>query len=184
MPEPRQEDEARWVARISAGDRQALGELYDRHAPRLLALARRMLRDRSEAEDLVHDVFVEVWHGASRYERGRGTVRAWLLVRTRSRALDRLRMGAQRRHAPALEREPAAGEPAAPSDRIAVVRALRSLPPEQRRTIELAYFAGLSASEIAAEMGAPLGTVKSRLAGALGRLRQTLRVETAWEERA
>lgn len=171
------------MARVSAGDREALAELYDRHAPQLLAVARRILRDPSEAEDLLHDVFVEVWHGAGRYQPDRGSVRTWLLIRTRSRALDRLRLGVQRR-ASTLEREPAAGDASAAVDRVAVITAVRALPVAQRRTLELAYFGGLSAAEIAAEEGAPLGTIKSRLSGALGRLRVALQEEPGREERA
>ena len=75
---------------MAAGDRDALGALYDLHAPMLLGLAKRMLGSQAAAEDLLHDVFLEVWHHAAEYDPARGAVRAWLIVRTRSRALDRL----------------------------------------------------------------------------------------------
>jgi RNA polymerase sigma-70 factor (ECF subfamily) len=158
------------LAAIAAGDAGALAGLYDAHAPRLAALARRMLRDAREAEDLVHDVFLEVWHQAGNYDRARGTVRAWLTLRLRSRALDRLRMAALRVRAAPPSAAPTE-DGTALTDRVAAAQALAALTPPQREALGLAYFEGLSSSEIAARLGQPLGTVKSRLSAALARLR-------------
>ena len=167
------------VMAIAAGDRGALAQLYDRYAPTLLAVGHRMLGGGREAEDLVHDVFLEAWRQAGSYDPARGTVRAWLLVRLRSRALDRHRAASI---APVpvadvcqLEERAAAGEdPALAPDRAAVRRALEALPREQRAVLELGYFHGLSSSEIALRTGAPIGTVKTRVATALAKLRAGL----------
>ncbi len=175
----RDSGDATLVSAVAAGDRGALALLYDRYAPMLLAVGQRMLGGRREAEDLVHDVFLEAWRRASGYDPGRGSVRAWLLVRLRSRALDRHRA---RSAAPVsidsideLEERGAEGEdPALAPDRAAVRRALETLSSEQRVVLELGYFQGLSSSEIALRTGTPIGTVKSRVATALARLRAGL----------
>jgi RNA polymerase sigma-70 factor (ECF subfamily) len=130
-----------------------------------------MLGDRSEAEDLVHDVFLEVWRQAAGYEPARGTVRSWLLVRLRGRALDRIRL--RRLRAPTAPTEPPVA-PAVDPDGATVVRALAALPEDQRRALELAYWRGLSAAEIAALGEAPLGTVKSRISTGMAKLRIAL----------
>jgi RNA polymerase sigma-70 factor (ECF subfamily) len=164
------------------GDREALARLYDRHAPLLLSLAQRIVG--RDAEDLVHDLFVEVWRQAGDYDPHRGSVATWLRLKTRSRALDRLR-ATQRARAAALD--DASPESAAdgagaigPSmelaaDRHALERALGELPAEQRDVLLLGYFEGLSAAEIALRIGIPAGTVKSRAAAALAKLRLQLR---------
>ena len=167
------------IAAIVAGDRGALARLYDRYAPMLLAVGKRMLGSRREAEDLVHDVFLESWRRAGDYNSARGTVKTWLLVRLRSRALDRHRAASG---APVsidgggrLEEHVAEGEdPALAPDRAAVRRALATLSDEQRTVLELGYFQGLSSSEIALREGLPIGTVKSRVATALAKLRAGL----------
>jgi RNA polymerase sigma-70 factor (ECF subfamily) len=138
----------------------------------LLALGRRILGDRREAEDVLHDVFLEAWHKATDYDQERGTVRAWLLMRMRSRALDRRKAAAFARRVEeptqdALGQEDLTLTP----DRERVRRALNELPLEQRQVLELGYFEGLSSSEIAARLHAPVGTVKSRVAAALAKLR-------------
>lgn len=176
------------IAAVAEGDRDALAALYDRWAPVLLALARRILRQEREAEDLAHDVFLEVWHHAGDYDPARGTVRAWLVTRLRSRALDRVKSPALARVI-SLRREDAEGttaaatgmrDPAAdPSfapDCTRVRVALMRLEPAQRQVLELRYFEGLSSSEIAKRARLPLGTVKSRVAGALARLRAVFAV--------
>lgn len=168
------------MAGIEAGDREALGGLYDRHAPAMLCLASRILRDRREAEDLVHDVFVEAWRKAASFSEDRGSVRAWLLVRTRSRAIDRLRnLEVAHRHA-RCEWEGAkdaplaapADDPSTSPDQRRARAALAGLPEAQREVLELAFFEGLSCSEIARRCGAPLGTVKSRLSAGMRELRR------------
>lgn len=162
------------VERLADGDVEALGELFQRHGGALFAVARRMVGD--DADDLVHDVFVEAWRHAATYAPERASVRTWLLVRCRSRALDRLR-SARARRSVALGMQERAPEAAAPEaggaglDGARAWAALEALPTPQRHVIELAYFGGLSASEIAAQIGAPVGTVKSRTAAALRALR-------------
>lgn len=161
------------------GHVDALSTLYDRYSELCLGAAVKMLGDRGRAEDLVHDLFMEVWRHAAAYDRSRGTVRTWILVRLRSRALDRLRSATARREitvedATAAEVAPEAEDPSLSPDRAAVVRALGELPDEQRQVLELAYFQGLSSSEIAEHMGSPLGTVKSRTAAGLAKLRAAM----------
>jgi RNA polymerase sigma-70 factor, ECF subfamily len=163
------------VTRMSKGDRAALAELYDRYAPALLGLGARMLGDRKEAEDLVHDVFLEAWQSAALYDQTRGTVATWLILRMRSRTLDRMRSAGRKRtvlvgqSVPSEESAP--DDPYASADRKTLLRALEELPAEQRAVLELGYFAGLSSSEIANEIGISIGTVKSRTAAGLSKLR-------------
>lgn len=164
-------DDAALVAAIGAGDRDALAALYDRFAGGLLGLAARVLADRREAEDLLHDVFIEVWRQAAGYDARRGTVRAWLYTRLRARALDRARARRFRPTAAAQPAEASTSPDELAPDRRALLGALRSLPPEQCDVIALAYFEGLSSTEISGRLGIPVGTVKSRTAAALGRLR-------------
>lgn len=174
------ETDRRLLERIRAGERAALARLYDRHAPAMLGVALRILRDRGDAEDLVHDVFIEAWRKAAGFSRERGQVRTWLLVRVRSRAIDRLRsLDVARRHARREERAGAAGappavveDPADEPDRRRARAALAALPETQRRVIELSFFEGLSCSEIATRCDAPLGTVKSRLLAGMRELRR------------
>ena len=168
------------VGAMEAGDPDAIATLYDLHAPAMLGLAVRILRDRRDAEDLVHDVFVEAWHKASSFSQARGSVRSWLLVRTRSRAIDRLRsLEVARRHARSekdLSQSEAgaspASDPSAEPDQRRACAVLAALPSPQREVLELAYFEGLSCTEIAARCGAPLGTVKSRLSAGMRELRR------------
>jgi RNA polymerase sigma-70 factor (ECF subfamily) len=165
------------VRAIAAGDRQALAKLYDRYASIMLALALRIIRDRREAEDLLHDVFLEVWRSAKDYDLTRGRVRTWLIIRMRSRALDVTKSARVSRRSPdaeVIDRMPADGDVGGSPDRQRVRAALAELTAEQRQVLELAYFEGQSCSEIAEKIGIPIGTVKSRLAAALGKLRQTL----------
>ena len=169
------------VAAMANGDSQALAELYDRYASTLLAVAHRMLAHQHNAEDLVQDVFMEAWRSSASYSPQRGGVRTWLLLRLRSRAIDRLRLNARRRVA-SLEDDgvPDLPDPAHENlaflpDHATLRRAIETLPKEQRQALELAYFKGLTASEIAASEDIPIGTVKSRLAAALRKLREHVR---------
>jgi RNA polymerase sigma-70 factor (ECF subfamily) len=177
------EEDVMMITAIAGGDRTRLGQLYDRYAPVLLAVGLKMLGNRREAEDLVHDVFLEVWKQSRYYDRARGSVRTWILMRARSRALDRMKSAAYARTV-SVEERPAAQDPhvvaeedpgLAP-DRSAVRRALASLPKEQRTVLELGYFEGLSSNEIAHRIDVPIGTVKSRVAAALAKLRAELAV--------
>lgn len=167
------------MEQAARGDVQAFAEIYDRHASTLLALARRMLILTGDAHDLLHDVFLEAWLGAREYDPTRGSVRVWLLVRARSRALDR-RVRTLREqnineslalcHAGATSR----AAHAHPERQIAVRQALAKLEESARQTLELTYFEGLTAVEVAARMGVPEGTVKSRLARGLDTLQRVL----------
>jgi RNA polymerase sigma-70 factor (ECF subfamily) len=170
-------DDARLVTAVVRGDRTALAGLYDRHSPILLALGMRILADRAMAEDVLHDVFLEAWHHAAEFDAGRGTVRAWLITRMRSRCLDRrgkVVRGARLAEAAARESSVPPGEAIAGADRDRLRRGVAGLAPELTAVIDLAYFDGLSASEIAERLGLPVGTVKSRLARAIATLRAQL----------
>jgi RNA polymerase sigma-70 factor (ECF subfamily) len=172
-------DDLTVIREAACGEIKALAALYDRYAGLLLAMANRMLGDKTVAEDLVQDVFMEVWRRAHAFDPSRGTVRTWLLVRLRSRALDRLRSAQYRREvmvddvAP-REAGPLSEDPELSPDRALVRQAISQLPEDQRLVIELSYFQGLSSSEIAEHMGSPIGTVKSRTAAALGKLRAAM----------
>lgn len=160
---------------MAAGDRAALADLYDAYAPTLMAVGTRMLGDAREAEDLLHDVFLEAWQAAAQYDPARGSVATWLVLRMRSRTLDRIRSAGRSRTVLTEEPIPVTAhgpnEAGLPADKIAVQRALDLLPIEQRRVLELAYFAGLSSSEIASAVGISIGTVKSRTAAGFAKLR-------------
>lgn len=167
---------------IARGDAHALADLYDRHARRVYSLALRIVQDGAEAEDVVQDVFVQAWRQASRYDAERGTVAAWLLTMTRTRAIDRLRASQGRsRLAEGAASEPAS-DPTVPPDLllltaeqvVAVRAALKALPALQRVALELAYYEGLTHVEIAARLDEPLGTVKTRIRTAMLRLREAL----------
>jgi RNA polymerase sigma-70 factor (ECF subfamily) len=173
-------DEALLVA-IARGDRRALKRLYERLAGQALAVALRVLRSRGEAEEIVQDVFVEVWQKAGRYDPARGSPRTWVLAIVRNRSIDLVRS----RQVEDRTTSEAGVQPDAPTAspleevearqvRERIRQALSSLPPEQRRTLELAYFEGLSQSEIAERLSDPIGTVKSRIALAMRKLLASL----------
>jgi RNA polymerase sigma-70 factor, ECF subfamily len=172
------EVDAALVAAMARGDRDALSRLYERHAGLLLGLAMRIVRDRSPAEDLLHDVFLEAWRSAKDFDPKRGRVRTWLAIRMRSRALDLQKSARVSRNAGdgGLELLVDDAERGSP-DHARVRRALAELGPEQRKVLELAYFEGLSCTEIAARIEIPVGTVKSRVAAGLERLRGHLKGE-------
>jgi RNA polymerase sigma-70 factor (ECF subfamily) len=169
-------------------DRQpeALEALYGRYASTLLALGKRILGSVSDAEETLQEVFLHVWNHATRYDAGRSSVSTWLILITRSRAIDRLRTRkvVERTHETAVQENPA--EHASPEGAEAVfvherrerVRSeMDKLPPEQRQVLELAFYEGLSQSEIAARADLPLGTVKTRTLLAMKKLRGALRDE-------
>jgi RNA polymerase sigma-70 factor (ECF subfamily) len=182
-------DDLAVIREAARGEIKALAALYDRYAGLLLAMAHRILGDKTVAEDLVQDVFMEVWRRAHAFDPSRGTVRTWLLVRLRSRALDRLRSATHRREvmvddvAP-REAAPTAEDPELSPDRAMVRQVIQQLPEDQRLVIELSYFQGLSSSEIAEQMGSPIGTVKSRTAAALAKLRAAMSTAQAGQARS
>jgi RNA polymerase sigma-70 factor (ECF subfamily) len=173
----------RAIELVSRGDVGALDELYDRHARAVYSLALRIVSDTADAEEVVQDVFTQVWRQSARYDGARASVTGWLLMMTRARAIDRLRARQSRPDA-------LAGDSALPSiPAVAVnqesrvidrqnVQALKgaidTLPDNLRAPIELAYYEGLSHADIAKRLGEPLGTVKTRMRSALARLRGTL----------
>jgi RNA polymerase sigma-70 factor, ECF subfamily len=186
-PDVPRADDGELLSRMGGGDESALGELYDRWSARVHALVFRLLRDPDDAEDVVEEVFWQAWRQAARYDPARGSASSWLLSIARSRALDRLRSRLRHREAPLADESgetaatvpaTAAGGPAVDVEsaerRTHVLAALAELPAEQRETLELAYFQGLSQTEIADRMGQPLGTVKTRTRLALGKLRERL----------
>jgi RNA polymerase sigma-70 factor (ECF subfamily) len=176
------EASVRLLEEIARGDRDAFARFYDLHAALVHTLALRILRERGEAEEVVQDVFVQVWRQAEAYSRERGTPEAWLVTLARSRGIDKLRSRRRRdemvRPADNPDRlpEPAVLESATgPAEaRATLGGALADLPDAQRRVLELAYFDGLTQTEIAAHLGEPLGTVKTRVRSALDRLRGAL----------
>ena len=165
------------LERMVAGDTRALEDLYDRHGDLLYSLVRRILSRVDDAEDVIQEVWLQAWRGARTYDPKRGTVCGWLVSIARSRAIDRLRSEGSRQRAtdaagsdaPVSEESPA--ESAVDRERREHVdRAMAQLDPQHREVLQLAYFAGLSQSEISERLGAPLGTVKSWTRQALSRL--------------
>lgn len=175
------------LARIAQGDREAFGLFYDAFAGLALGLIRRILHDPAGAEDVLQEVFWQVWQDAGRYDPGRGSPEAWLVMRAKTRAIDRLRAIRRREKtfvAP-VDDAVAAGASDAPAENPGVVAerrglvhsALDGLPEPQRRVVELAFFEGLTQSEIAKRLGEPLGTVKTRARLGLERLRSLMKRE-------
>lgn len=174
---------AELMHRVAAGDAAALAELYDLSSRYVYGICLKVLRNSADAEEVTLDVYTQAWRQAARFDADRGEPLAWLLMLARSRAIDRLRArGAVRRHEEDFDQvrdfaspgvDPETGSSLA--QRASTVRAaLASLPAEQREVIELAYFQGLTHTEIAEKLAQPLGTAKSRIRLALQRLRQTL----------
>jgi RNA polymerase sigma-70 factor (ECF subfamily) len=169
--------------RMARGDQDGLAEIYDRHGRLVYSLAFRIVRDQSDAEDVVQDVFSQAWRQASRYDASRGSVLGWLLTLTRSRAIDRLR-GRRSRPEPSGDEGTlnSIPDPAAPADVQAasavqatqIRAALDGLTVLQRVAIELAFYEGLTHAEIAERLELPLGTVKTRIRQGLLKLRDRL----------
>jgi|SRR5262245_5696717 len=161
------------VRRLAAQDASALAEFYDRFAPLVNALALRILRDSSDAEDVVQEVFLQAWRQADRFDPSRGSPEAWLCTIARTRAIDRLRRRAARREEPEEAAPPPSDAPRN-EEALAVRKAVAELSEDQRRALELAYYEGLTQTEIAARLGEPLGTIKTRIRTAMIRLREAL----------
>ncbi len=177
------------MSRISAGDERALGTLYDRYSTFAYSLAVAIVREGSDAEEVVAETFSQVWRTAAGFDAKRGSVAAWLSTIVRTRSLDLIR--SQKRRAKMLDQAAAMTEEGASpglstgapeADRgaeiseaqVLVRRSLNELPMAQRQVLELAYFGGLSQSEIAAQLNEPLGTIKTRMRAGMEKMRQSL----------
>lgn len=178
-------EQARLLAAMAIGEQAALGQLYDSLAKPLYSLAFRVLNNASEAQDVVQDVFVQLWKKASSYEQSRGSVFSWAVTLTRNRAIDRVRTRKRRAEllaesAPDIQPMTLnGGHDSAHSlwlqEKAAAVRgALAQLGPDQQKAIELAYFSGLTQQEIAVTLNAPLGTIKARIRRGLRQLREII----------
>ncbi|WP_143058756.1 RNA polymerase sigma factor [Nitrosomonas marina] len=162
-------------------EHHALAQLYERHVTQMLAVAYRILRSRKDAEDLIHDVFLEIWNKASDFDVKRSSVRTWILMRVRSRAVDRLRQLARTQKffsADAYDESDAIQTTEPAPDQLAEWQYARSaverLPESQYTVIVLSYYEGLTCTEIAERCRIPVGTVKSRLSAAIRHLRGAL----------
>lgn len=174
---------AAFIKGVADGDEGSLAALYDATRRLLYGLALRILGETGSAEEVLLDVYKQVWRKASSYDQERGNPLAWLMTIARSRAIDRLRSDSQERKR--VEALDTAREVSTTGDiekdaalsemRRVILSALESLPPEQREVIDLAYYGGLSHSEIASKLGQPLGTVKTRARLAMMKLREKLR---------
>lgn len=180
------EQEAAWrgyVARMAAGDQSGLAALYDESSRLIYSIVLRIVRRAEDAEEVTLDVFTQVWKTAKSYDASRGSVAAWLVMSARSRAIDRIRARAPREEnerpmpdvfdvpttRPTPERETEDSE-----RRRRVASALSTLSEEQRELLQLAFFSGLSHSELAARLNQPLGTVKTRIRAGMMKLREQL----------
>jgi RNA polymerase sigma-70 factor (ECF subfamily) len=178
-------DDSALLAAIIAGDQGAMAQLYARYSAIVLALALRILRDRASADELLNDVFMELWNRCDRFDAKRGSLSTYLLTLARSRAIDRLR--AKRRQATVPLPDGGLSDPAsdalgaplrtvsADEDRQHLAAGLAELTAEQREALELAYYEDLSHSQIAERLGRPLGTVKTHIRQGLIQLRACLR---------
>jgi RNA polymerase sigma factor (sigma-70 family) len=180
MPSPfaQLSDEA-LLARMARGDEAALAELYDRFGRIAYGLAARILRDQALAEDAVQDAFLGAWRTAAAFNPARGTASTWLMTMVHRRAVDLVRREDRRKTSP-LDDAPVAAtettdeEASTREERRRVQAALAQLPADQREALELAYYGGLTQSELAERLGVPLGTVKSRMFAGLAKLRDLL----------
>ena len=178
----RDSSDAELLRLVAGGDEAALASIYDQYASILLGLLLRILRSRGEAEDVLQEVFLQVWRRAGDFDESRGRGFTWLVTLARSRAIDRLRaLDSRSRTATASASEPsdfvsdASADTFRAEQREIVQAALAQLPDEQRRTLLLAYEEGLTQTEIAERTGQPLGTVKTRTRSGLMKLREMLR---------
>ena len=167
------------VEAVAQADEDALGQLYDRFGKVAYGLAYKILQDAALAEDAVQEAFLQIWRGAGSYRRERAKASTWLLTFVHRRAVDLVRREQARRTSPAVSEPQGSGPGAdeavvARSRREIVQDALRRLPAEQREPIELAYYAGLTQSDLAERLDQPLGTIKSRMFTGLQRLRVLL----------
>jgi RNA polymerase sigma-70 factor, ECF subfamily len=171
--------DAELVMHIAAGSEAALCEVYDRFSRLIYSIARRILRDTGEAEDVVQDVFVKLWAHALDYKVTHGSVSTWLMTITHRTAIDQLRRRTVRATVDVEDHELLAHPDPKPNtdlllDRIGLNGALASLKPEERELVELAFLEGLSHAQLVERTGMPLGTIKTRLRNGLVKLREVL----------
>jgi RNA polymerase sigma-70 factor (ECF subfamily) len=177
MPQPSTEDDASLLARVQSGDEHAMASLFDRHARAVYSVALRVLRDPASAEDVLQEVFLQIWRSPDSFTAARGSLGGWLAIVARNRSIDALR-----------RKRPSAGfdgialvapcNPAGEAERSSLAQRARTailqLPREQRKALEMAFFDGLTHTEIAEMTGDPPGAVKTRIRGALQSLRKAL----------
>ncbi len=173
------DDDLRCIEALIRGEQTALADLYDRYAPLMMAVGQKILGGPREAEDLLHDVFLEAWRCAKDFDPQRGSVRSWLVMRMRSRALDRVRASQRAKvvlnpDGETPDRVAPDPGPEATSDGRRVREAVGALSDDERPVLELVYFQGMTGAEVSQKLGLPLGTVKSRLARALAKLRSSM----------
>jgi len=166
------------VSRVRAGDQNAMGTLYDRYSPLVYAVGLRVLADTAAAEDVLQEVFMQLWRNPARFDASRGSLGAWLAVIARNRGIDALR---KRRYESDIEDIVVSVEPdlASEADRSRAAKNVRDvlngMHPAQRQALEMAFFEGLTHTEIAAKIGEPLGTIKTRIRAGLLALRKALK---------
>ena len=171
-------EDAALLAKVEQGDQEAMASLFDRYSGIVYSVALRVLKDTGQAEDVMQDIFIQIWRKPSAFVSGRGSLGAWLVVVARNRAIDSLR---RRRPTDSVEDVVLASSTdlASEAERNTLIEKVRvylhQLPPEQRKSVEMAYFEGLSHSEIAEKTGDPLGTVKTRIRLALITLRKAMK---------
>lgn len=187
-------EEAKLLRQVAAGDEAAFARLYDRYTRPLFSVALSVLGDLNTAEDVLQDVFVQLWERAAQYDPACGKPLTWAVVLTRHKCIDRLRAQERRRRLneamQELDTEPATGEPDRAPERMALNeqvemmrQALAELSAEQRHAIELAFLRGRTQTEIAAELAVPLGTVKARIRRGMLHLRARLEQNRQMEDR-
>ena len=173
-------EDAALLAKVEQGDQEAMASLFDRYSGIVYSVALRVLKDTGQAEDVMQDIFIQIWRKPSAFVSGRGSLGAWLVVVARNRAIDSLR---RRRPTDSVEDVVLASSTdlASEAERNTLIEKVRvylhQLPPEQRKSVEMAYFEGMTHSEIAGKTGEPLGTIKTRIRSGLIILRKA--VETA-----
>ena len=178
---PQTTPDAELIQRVAGGDREAFAELYDRFAAILFGIVLRILRSRAEAEEVLQDTFLQIWQRSRSFDERRGRVMPWLTLLARSRALDRLRnrnlqdrLTAEAAAQPEPQSADAVDDVTAGEEGLLVRRALTAISEDQRTALTLAYFEGLTQSEIAARLAKPLGTVKTHTRLGLMKLRELL----------